>query len=203
VSLAGFTSIAVDAGGRRHISYEGVGNLWYATCLSSCADPANWQMLPVDVTAVTGDYSSLAVDVNGVRHISYFDASASNYDLKYARCARNCGTAAGWGLVTVDKGSGATGTDVGQYTSLAVGGDGRVHVSYWDQTAGRLKYASCGADCLQAASWSRQAVDGGCTYSLVCTDVGQFTSLQLNGGTVHVSYFDDTHRDLRYAELAP
>jgi hypothetical protein len=75
-----------------------------------------------------------------------------------------------------------------------VSGNGKVHVSYYDVTAGNLKYASCAAGCLQTTSWQRQAVD-------LDGDVGSYTSLALAGGTVHVSYHHRTLGDLKYVEL--
>jgi hypothetical protein len=195
------TSIAVSSDGRRHITYERGGQLRYATCLASCTNTANWHFVTADQgSASVGYYSSLAVDANGVRRVSYYDRT--NKDLKFARCAANCTNSAGWARVTVDKGAGVAGTTVGEYSSLAFA-DGKVHVSYYDRSGGRLKYAKCGADCLQSGNWTRQTVDGGCNAYLICTDVGRFTSLKLGGGKVHISHYNFTKGDLRYTELAP
>jgi hypothetical protein len=193
------TSIAIGADGRRHIAYSGPLGLKYATCAANCTNPANWEMLGIESNAWAGEFASLAVDASGVRHISYFNHST--YDLKYARCASNCGNSAGWSRVTVDQGSG-TSAATGTYTSLAVGSDGKVHVSYYDQSAKKLKYATCAGNCLQAASWSRQYVDGGCPPVIgTCTNVGGYTSLKLGGGKVHISYYNFTSGNLKYAEL--
>lgn len=195
-----YTSIAVGPDGRRHITYGTGSVLKYATCAASCADPANWERVTADASPNVGTHSSLAIDASGVRHVSYYDG---NYDdLRYARCASNCANSAGWARTRVDRGEGTSGTDVGRWSSLAVGADGRLHVSYYDQTLGRLKYASCGSSCLQATSWSRQYVDGGCTF-LGCTNVGRYTSLKLGGGRVHISYYRFTGGDLGYAALVP
>jgi hypothetical protein len=200
-NVAGFgTSIALGADGRRHVSYQAGKQLRYATCSVSCGYSWAWKAVTADPAPYVGAYSSLAVDANGVRHVSYYDHI--NLDLKYARCASNCTSPAGWSRLAVDKGAGALGTDVGQNTSLAVG-DGRVHVSYYDWTGGRLKYASCAGGCLQAASWSPQFVDGGCLIVGGCTNVGSHSSLKLGGGKVHVSYHASTNGNLKYAELAP
>jgi hypothetical protein len=197
-SLYRHSSIAIGADGRRHISYRSGGKLKYATCLAECTNAANWQKLTVDQAAGTGGFSSLTIDGNGARHISYYDSTYKN--LKYARCASNCLNSAGWGRVTVDQGSGTTAA-VGQFTSLAVGGDGTVHVSYYSETFKDLRYARCVGSCLQSSSWSRQTVDGICLIPLSCPNVGRYSSLALGGGRVHISYYRDTGQDLRYLEL--
>jgi hypothetical protein len=188
------TSIAVGADGRRHISYGSDGDLKYATCAVSCTNAANWQTLKIDEEVNSGQFNAIAVGADGVRHISYYDGS--NQDLRYARCSANCTNSAGWNRVTVDRGTGRLGSNVGLSTSLAVGGNGRVHVSYYDATAGNLKYATCAVGCLQTSSWQRQALD-------TDGDVGSYTSLALAGGTVHISYHHRTLGDLKYLELTP
>lgn len=192
-----FTSIAVGPDGRRHIAYYDFGNtaLKYAACLTSCTNAANWQTLTVDGVGSVGRYTSLAVDADGVVHLGYYDAS--NGDLRYARCAVDCTiTPANWPKVTVD----ATNSR-GLYTSLAVGTDGRVHVSYYDLTNGDLRYATCAGACLSSTSWQRSALDG--QRGLVNPDVGSHSSLALAGGSVHVSYHDETNMALKYLERSP
>src|SRR5437667_55015 len=84
----------------------------------------------------------------------------------------------------------------GDYTSLAVHGSGRVHVSYWYGTNGDLKYATCAANCTTAANWEAVAVDQD-------QIVGVYTSLAVDAsGRVHVSYYDETNGDLKYATCA-
>jgi hypothetical protein len=79
-------------------------------------------------------------------------------------------------------------------TSLAVDAGGRLHVSYFDDTNGDLKYATCAASCGLAASWQAATVDA-------AGDVGAYTSLAVDaGGRLHVSYFDNTNIDLKYIQ---
>jgi hypothetical protein len=184
------TAITLDPGGRRHISYGSDGDLKYATCNISCTNAANWETLKIDEQTTGGSSSAIAIGPDGSRHVSYYDAS--NSALRYARCAANCSNSAGWGHVLVDGAS----TSVGTYTSLAVGGDGKVHVSYFDQTNGDLKYASCASGCLTARNWQRQTLDSQ-------GQVGSFSSLKLVAGTLHIAYHDLTLGDLKYLELAP
>jgi hypothetical protein len=189
-SAGTYTSLAVDGSGRLHISYYN-GALQYATCAAACATAANWQVATVDAGGGGGGvglFTSLAVDGSGRLHVSYDDEA--NFDLKYATCAAACATAANWQAATVDAGS------VGHHTSLAVDGSGRLHVSYFDNTKGDLKYATCAAACATAANWQERTVES-------AEAVGAYTSLAVDGsGRLHVSYFDATNRDLKYATCA-
>jgi hypothetical protein len=196
-----YTSIAVGPDGRRHVTYlrnDGTNiTLRYATCLASCSSAANWQATLIDgIGPETGFFeyqTSVAMGADGVVHVSY----GNDGDLRYARCAAACTVAANWLKVTVDA------PDFrGQFSSLAVGTDGRVHVSYYDGTNGDLRYATCAAACLSSTSWVRYRLDG---LTLVGNpDVGTFTSLAVDdGGTVHVSYRDETITALKYVERSP
>jgi hypothetical protein len=186
-----YTSLAVEASGRLHISYQHGTNsdLKYATCAAGCTLAANWQTVTVDAPGIVGSYTSLAVAGSGRVHVSYFDNT--NLNLKYGTCATGCNVAANWQVVTVD----AAG-NVGAATSLAVAGSGRLHVSYFDGTNGDLKYATCAADCHVAASWQAATIDAGGT-------VGSYTSLAADGnGRLHIAYHDFTNNDLKYASCA-
>jgi len=195
-----YTSIAVGPDERRHIAYYDATNtaLKYATCLANCTSAANWQKLTVDGAGTVGLDTYLAVDGNAVLHLSYSAYSSTGQaDLRYARCAVDCTNSANWQKVTVD----AT-NDRGRYTSLAVGTNGRVHVSYYDATAQDLRYATCAASCLSPSSWTLSLLDGLAVLSP--NNVGSYTSLAVDGGgTVHVSYRDDTHEALKYLERSP
>src|SRR5207244_1182118 len=154
-----------------------------------------------------GDYTSLAVDGSGRVHVSYSDGT--NVDLKYATCAASCTTAANWQTVVVDQ----TGF-VGAYTSLAVDGSGRVHVSYQGDadpqyptraaagagpalpssahvTTVHLTCAPCADSFAPAPTWHTVA---GARPGFV----GAYTSLAGHGSRrLHVSY--QGHADLKYA----
>jgi hypothetical protein len=134
-SVGHYTSLAVDASGRLHVSYYDFsnGDLKYATCAADCEAIANWETATVDAAGSVGSYTSLAVDAGGRLHVSYFDGT--NADLKYATCAADCALPANWQAATVD----AAG-NVGAFTSLAVDASGRLHVSYRDDGNSNLKY---------------------------------------------------------------
>jgi hypothetical protein len=80
----------------------------------------------------------------------------------------------------------------GSYTSLQLNA-GNAVVSYYDGTQQDLKLATCTANCASASpTWQLVTVDSVGT-------VGQFTSLQLNGGNPIISYYDVTNGDLKLA----
>ncbi len=76
-----FSSIAVDAAGRSHISYWN-GSLVYATRTGSNYTVSSWQKEIVDSGGSVGGYTSLKLDSNGLPRISYINYS--NWDVKYA-----------------------------------------------------------------------------------------------------------------------
>lgn len=144
----------------------------------------------MDSAGSVGQFTSLAVEGSGRLHVSYFDFA--NEDLRYATCAALCTAPASWELLTVD----AAGS-VGQHTSLAVDGGGRLHVTYYDGTPNfDLKYATCAAACAAPGNWQTATVDA-------AGFVGEYTSLVVDGrGRLHVSFYDSTNEDLRYATCA-
>jgi hypothetical protein len=162
------------------------GDLKLATCTAGCASATpTWQIVTVDGGGDVGRYGSLQLNA-GNPVISYHDAT--NLDLKLATCTANCATAAPtWQIVTVDSGG-----NVGQGASLRLNGGNPV-ISYWDLTNGDLKLATCTASCATAnPTWQIVTVDS-------VGNVGQYSSLQLDGGNPVISYYDSTNADLKLA----
>jgi PKD repeat protein len=126
--------------------------------------------------AFKGWFSSLVLDESGYPRFSYSDNG-----LQYAYMD---GT--GWHTETVRSGGDF------RYTSLVLGGDGYAHISYYDNTTKDLEYAY-----RDAADWHFRTVD---SESDGGNEVGEHTSLALDeNGYAHVSYYDDTDGDLKYA----
>jgi hypothetical protein len=179
-----YTSLQLSAG-NPVIAYRDDTNLSLklATCTASCASASpSWQIVTVDATNNVGRYASLQLN-GGNPVISYYDFTSG--DLKLATCTANCASASPtWQITTVD-------TTGGQYTSLQLNGGNPV-ISYYGGTQD-LMLATCTANCASASpTWQNVTVDS-------VGNVGQFTSLQLNGGNPVISYYDDTNDDLKLA----
>jgi hypothetical protein len=133
-----YSSIAIAADGRPVVSYwdETAGTLKVAKCANAACTGAATITVVDDPANRVGAYSSLAIGGDGFPVISYQDATAGT--LKVAKCANAActGTAT---ITTVDDPA----NTVGEYTSLAMGDDGRPVISYFDSTAEAVKVAKC------------------------------------------------------------
>jgi len=86
---------------------------------------------------------------------------------------------------------------VGKHTSIAVGGDNIVHISYYiyDGTYGMLKYATW-----DGVTWGFDIVDHE-QYPSKESDVGLWTSIAVNSANVpSISYMSEKYDDLKYAK---
>lgn len=109
-------------------------------------------------------------------------------------CTPNLGSGGGGPLfatTTIDTTVGTITT-----TSLAVDVAQRVHVTYSQDGASTLRYATCGGLCSQSASWQRVTVD-------TTANSGLSSSLIVDAGGVHVTYqVFNGQGDLRYTSCA-
>ncbi|OQX18769.1 MAG: hypothetical protein BWK80_37745 [Desulfobacteraceae bacterium IS3] len=137
----GKPSIVIDASEKVHISYYSPeldttyyrpeGDLKYATNASGV-----WTNETVDEYDDAGMYSSIAADSSGNIHISYY---AGKWNAAYYRSEGSLNyvnNASGeWISEAVDNQN-----DTGLYSSLLIDDAGYVHISYYEQTDGNLKY---------------------------------------------------------------
>jgi hypothetical protein len=184
-----YSSLALDTSNRPHISFEADGDLRYAR-----HDGVVWQVETVDgegVAGVLGRYSSLALDSVGWPHIGYYDTV--NGRLRYAWKDEG-----GWHVQLVPTDTNGL---VGKYTSLALDDEDWAHIGFYDATHGDIKTAiltpSATPGARKDATWQIETVES-------TGDVGQHASLALDGdGYLHLSYYDASSRNLRYARSVP
>jgi hypothetical protein len=178
-----WASLALDSQSRPHIAYRDEGNkdLKYARWTGS-----SWDIQTVDSAGTKGEYASLALDSQDRPHIAYCFAYVEYvftlHDLRYARW-----TGSTWDLQTVDN---PRRLELGEWTSLALDNQDRAHISCYEGGSNRdLKYIKW-----TGSAWEFVTVDGGAAY------VGRYTSITLDSrGNPHISYFDFTNYDLKYA----
>jgi hypothetical protein len=147
------TSIAMDAGGKTHLSYVSNGDLRYAILSGT-----TWITQVVDIGAGASG-PSLALDVSGTPHIAYLALfpAATTGNVRYASLS---GT--NWITQTVDENpyiGGANGCKV----SLAIDDSGHPHMSYG--AAPSLYYAV-----LTSTTWITQGVDNQ-VYGAMCSAI--------------------------------
>ena len=83
--------------------------------------------------------------------------------------------------------------DVGRYTSLAIGPNGRRHITYYDNTKENLKYASCASNCASASAWAKGFIDK-------AEDAGRGSSLKIGpDGRRYVTYGELKNDRLKFA----
>jgi hypothetical protein len=128
-----------------------------------------------------GQYASLALDSNNSPHITYYDLT--NTALKHAFKS----PIDAWVSEFADNSAA-----VGQFNSLWVQNPTTLYVTYYDATNGNLMFAQKNGN-----TWAAPVILDGAVPSV---DVGQYTSMAVDkAGNIHVSYYDVTNSDLKYA----
>jgi preprotein translocase subunit Sec61beta len=181
-----FTSVTIGADGLGLISYYDLtnGDLKVAHCSNTLCTSAT--LTPLDTTGNVGQYTSVAIGADGLGLISYYNAADGN--LKVAHCSNAACTSA---TITPLH---SPADNVGLYTSIAIGADGRGLISYYDETNGDLKVAHC-FDLLCSTAQFRTPDSQG--------DVGNHTSVTIGtDGLGLISYHDDTNSDLKVAHCS-
>jgi hypothetical protein len=148
-----FPSIAVDPQGGVHVTYfvSDSGDLRYAVCPAPCTVP-NWTSGGIATAGRTGIGSSLIAGSNGMVQATWIDETRG--EVMYGHCTASCTDGTNWSMVGVDRITMGL-PDYGfNYTSLALGPDGRLDLSYFDIDKGWLRGATCATMCELAGSWS-------------------------------------------------
>ncbi len=144
-----------------------------------------------------GAHASMVLLADGRLAVSYYHRSHRISDtrhetvgaLRYATGKVTSGGRVDWsGGTRVDGDVREGQPNVGQYTSLAIGPDGRPRISYYDKANGDLRFAAQNED----GSWTTEVVDSP-------GDVGRWSSLVLENGLPRIAYYDLEAGDLKFA----
>jgi hypothetical protein len=108
------------------------------------------------IDRIAFDTPRVVVDQAGVIHVAYLIRSTDT-TVEYGTCAADCGLSASWSFVVVDTVTFASGG-----LQLAVGVDGRVHLTYIiaaGQSVSRPHiYATCATQCTTVTNWSKKEI---------------------------------------------
>jgi hypothetical protein len=122
-------SAAADANGKVHVAFaDNAGRLRYANNLQGA-----WNVSDIESQG-SPMYPSLALDAAGYAHVSYFHLSYG--ELRYAK-----NTSGAWQMTTVAD-SGTAIPNSGTDTAIALDALGKVHIGYFDNRTGGLRYAT-------------------------------------------------------------
>jgi hypothetical protein len=176
------THVALDSNGAVHICSKIAGStndLSYTTNASG-----SWQSASIDSTGDVGSECFIALDSNDDIHIIYRDTT--NTDLKYATKTLAASIlASNWDLSAADNNG-----QVGNFGSIAIDSQDRLHIAYFSGTGTELKYGTKASD---SSTWSNEVVD-------TDENVGKYTSIQVDSNDKpHITYRDHTNTEMKYA----
>ena len=192
-NITGSVSLALDSTDNPHISYSSIpsainhiSDLKYAKWQSG----SGWSIITVDSTNFTFSSSSLALDTEDNPHISYQVDLPSVVDSShYVMYAEFNGSA--WSKGQVGYGS-------RKPNSLVLDSEGYPHISFLTKNSvmgifGPNEYLRY-AEWDPISGWSNTIVDS--------AGIGGSSSLALDSnGNPHISYYDTTNKELKYAHL--
>lgn len=184
-------------GGQSFSTSYGYGRVNVQKALAYIAG-SGWQFESFD-----GSSNSLNSDsavLGGTPNTTTFNSNLYTfyYDntLGALRMASNGGS--GWSFSVLDGQTGVAGSsnnNVG-LSAKAFSFNNKLHVFYYDKTAGDLRHASSS----DGTSWSFETLDGaGGANGRINANVGGQPSVTQQGGVVHVLYYDNTNGSLRHA----
>ena len=182
-----YSSIAihrVDRTSRPHISYYDAtgGDLKYAVFTGTSWTTGSWTLDTIYYGTDAGKYNSLALDPQGTAYVSFYDDA--NDHLMVASDFKGY-----WDHMVVDYSGGL-------YSSMVRGISGELYIAYYDDINDDLKLAmNINGAYPTSGGWGIATVD-------CAGDVGKYPSICIGTqNIVHISYVDDTHDDLKHAQL--
>jgi hypothetical protein len=178
-----FNDLAIDAQGHTHLAYANV-NAMTAGVRYGYWDGKSWRVEVVEDLQSTRTYlgysTCLTLDKDGTPHVSYSHYSDPFY-VKYA--VRKGGR---WHIEVVDRMAGVGYPD---RNGIFVDEGGQPYISYFDAGQGALRLAH-----RQGQKWVVETVDSG--------NVGFTSSVQIDRGTIWISYADEAGGGVKIARRA-
>jgi hypothetical protein len=165
------------------------------TCIDFICDTED---ITIDTIGFSGPNTSIKFTPDGTPFVVYFvDSWVDSLRISYPYSGGNCGEGSYanlWQCETIDLGDG-----VGRFGSVDIGWDSLIHIAYYDQDHGDLKYAyyvGSGGNCGDENKWQCTTIDGADG-----SDVGRYCSIKAplqSGAPVRIAYYDETHGYLKF-----
>lgn len=188
-------SIQTDSAGNPFIavrSFATANNVTTGSLrLISYAGGTQWTTEIVDSYGNTGLSPDLYIDSNNAKYITYYQESDGNSTTGDLYFASTCG---GTSWINSEIDGNSWGSIVGEYSAVAVDSQGVVHVMYYDQTNGALKYAYSDGTCRSNMQWQTEVVEQGQNGR-----VGEYVDMVMDtSGILYFSYYDGGSQNLKY-----
>ena len=184
--VGSYTSIAIGTNGNPIISYFDQTN--YDLKVAACNNPTCTTSTnsTIDNNNDVGRHTSIAIGTNGNPIISYY----GNGGLKVAACNNPTCEVLGGAPASTNTIIDNSSSDVGWYSSIAIGTNGNPIISYYDQTNYDLKVAACNNP--TCTTTTNTTIDNS------SSDVGWDSSIAIgtNGNPI-ISYYDYANGDLK------
>ncbi|MFA5795483.1 MAG: DUF2341 domain-containing protein [Candidatus Brocadiia bacterium] len=135
------------------------------------------------LATVTSNVTTYA-DTNVAELTNYFYRVTAFNAVGQSDPSNEVALVAPWTIVTIDSQD-----NTGNYPSMGMDNNNKLHIAYYDATKSDLKYATN-----ISGTWATEIIDG------LNSNTGDFPSLAIdNSGKVHISYFDQASSYLKYA----
>jgi hypothetical protein len=186
------------------VTHQGLKAIIWTCSYASCSSHKISIVTPYWGSSYYGQSTSIKFNAVGDPLIAYYSYSSLSSDwLMFAHPAvsgGNCGEGDDiylWQCDGIDYGD-----ELGQFTSLDIGWDGKLYIAYYDKGEGNLKlatYTSSG-NCGPIDDWQCDIIDG-----TDGSDVGLYASLrapQFTGDPIRIAYYDKTNGHLKFYSTA-
>jgi hypothetical protein len=190
-AVGGYTSIAIDHNNRPHIVYSNFTEYYLKYIYQTSS---GWQA-PEDLP--TGgkvrSFVSLDLDSHDRPYVAYFE-DAGEDDIEYDVLKMIYDAGYGWDVDTIDSDN-----SVGWWNSMQLDSYNNAHVSYYDRTVGKLKYATG-----DPYDWQAEFVDtmGKIPMGADISLYGGYTALTLDrADRPYFIYYDIDNNVLKFAKI--
>ena len=192
-SIGRRVDIIVDSNDNPHIAHfdNKQDDLEYTYCENSCDNQASWNKSTIEWGNNVGYMPSLVLDNDGNKHFIYYNFSSVKveYSILYS------GVDSIYNISSVGSHHYQLGSVVRYDINTGNGNLNQLHLSYYNgsESNGKLQYSNIN---ISTGIWETTVIDE------TATKVGLYSDIDLDSdGNPHISYFDATNNQIKYAKF--